>query len=161
MRIQIRLYFTKANLLINYHRVFFPSSPFFRRIATIFKQQTHKKVLFRQLRAYLLINSFEKYQYVLLCDTNTSDFLHFSQTAFFYDLSQQIKRHRCLTNASGVFFCSLSFHPSRCSTISRLSRPTWQSRNSTLTPAAFASASAVPNSGCVLTFGRTSVMPSI
>ena len=27
-RIQIRLYFTKANLLINYHRVFFPSSPF-------------------------------------------------------------------------------------------------------------------------------------
>ena len=60
MRIQIRLYFTKANLLINYHRVFFPSSPFFRRIATIFKQQTHKKVLFRQLRAYLLINSFEK-----------------------------------------------------------------------------------------------------
>ena len=83
MRIQIRLYFTKANLLINYHRVFFPSSPFFRRIATIFKQQTHKKVLFRQLRAYLLINSFEKYQYVLLCDTNTSDFLHFPQTAFF------------------------------------------------------------------------------
>ena len=39
------------------------------------------------------------------------------------------------------------FHASRCSTISRLSRPTWQSRNSTLTPAAFASDSAVPNSG--------------
>ena len=53
------------------------------------------------------------------------------------------------------------FHPSRCSTISRLSRPTWQSRNSTLTPAAFASASAVPNSGYVPTFGLTSVMPSI
>ena len=39
------------------------------------------------------------------------------------------------------------FHASRCSTITRLSLPTWQSRNSTLTPAAFASASAVPNSG--------------
>ena len=161
MRIQIRLYFTKANLLINYHRVFFPSSPFFAAERDKFTQQTHKKVLFRQLRAYLLINSFEKYQYVLLCDTNTSDFLHFSQTAFFYDSSQQIKHRRCLTNASGVFFCSLSFHPSLCSAISRLSRPTWQSKNSTCTPAALASASAVPNSGCVLTFGRTSVMPSI
>ena len=68
---------------------------FFRRIATIFKQQTHKKVLFRQFRAYLLINSFEKHQYVLLCDTNTSDFLHFSQTAFF-------TIHRNKLNAVGV-----------------------------------------------------------
>ena len=46
------------------------------------------------------------------------------------------------------------FQPSLCSTISKLSRPTRQSRNSTRTPAALASASAVPNSGCVLTFGR-------
>ena len=45
-----------------------------------------------------------------------------------------------------VFLIVLSFYASLCSTISRLSRPTWQSRNSTLTPAAFASASAEPNS---------------
>ena len=34
LKIQIRLYFTKTNLLINYHRVFFPSSPFLRRNVT-------------------------------------------------------------------------------------------------------------------------------
>lgn len=161
MRIQIRLYFTKSEFAHKLPQSIFSVKSFFAAERDKFTQQTHKKVLFRQLRAYLLINSFEKNQYVLLCDTNTSDFLHFSQTAFFYDSSQQIKHHLCLTNASGVFFCSLSFHPSLCSTISRLSRPTWQSRNSTLTPAAFASASAVPNSGCVPTFGLTSVMPSI
>ena len=60
-----------------------------------------------------------------------------------------------VTESRKAFFCRL--HPSLCSTISKLSRPTRQSRNSTRTPAAFASASAVPNSGCVLTFGRTSV----
>lgn len=161
MRIQIRLYFTKANLLINYHRVFFPSSPFFAAERDKFTQQTYKNEYLHSNYTYFTINSFQKHQYVLVCSENTSNFLRFSQTAFFYDSSQQIKHHLCLTNASGVFFCSLSFHPSRCSTISRLSRPTWQSRNSTLTPAAFASASAVPNSGCVPTFGLTSVMPSI
>ena len=161
MRIQIRLYFTKANLLINYHRVFFPSSPFFAAERDKFTQQTHKNEYLHSNYTYFTINSFQKHQYVLVCSANTSIFLRFSQTAFFYDSSQQIKHHLCLTTASGVFFCSLSFHPSRCSTISKLSRPTRQSRNSTRTPAAFASASAVPNSGCVLTFGRTSVMPSI
>ena len=66
-----------------------------------------------------------------------------------------------LTNANRASFHSHPFYAFLCSTISRLSRPTWQSRNSTLTPAAFASASAVPNSGCVPTFGLTSVAPSI
>ena len=73
----------KSNLSINYHRVFLPSSPFCRSIATIFKQRTHKKVFFCQFDVYLLINLFERHQYVLLCNTKTLDFLHFPQTAFF------------------------------------------------------------------------------
>lgn len=133
----------------------------FFRIEAIFKQANSRECIFRQFRAHLLTNSFERYQYVLLCNTKTLDFLHFPQTEFF-----TIQRNK--SNAVGIqqtriecSFISALFHPSRCSTISRLSRPTWQSRNSTLTPAAFASASAVPNSGCVPTFGLTSVMPSI
>ena len=83
MRIQIRPYFTKANLLINYHRVFFPSSPFFAAERDKFTQQTHKNEYLHSNYTYFTINSFQKHQYVLLCDTNTSDFLHFPQTAFF------------------------------------------------------------------------------
>ena len=45
--------------------------------------------------------------------------------------------------------------------ISKESVSTWHGRNRTLTPAAFASSSAVPNSGCVTMFGLTPVVPSI
>ncbi len=82
MRIQIRLYFTKANLLINYHRVFFPSSPFFAAERDKFTQQTHKNEYLHSNYTYFTINSFQKHQYVSVCSENTSNFLRFSQVLF-------------------------------------------------------------------------------
>ena len=82
MQIQIRLYFTKANLLINYHRVFFPSSPFFAAERDKFTQQTYKNEYLHSNYTYFTINSFQKHQYVLVCSENTSNFLRFSQVLF-------------------------------------------------------------------------------
>ena len=76
MRIQIRLYFTKANLLINYHRVFFSAE------RDKFTQQTHKNEYLHSNYTYFTINSFQKHQYVLVCSENTSNFLRFSQVLF-------------------------------------------------------------------------------
>ena len=82
MQIQIRLYFTKANLLINYHRVFFSVKSFFAAERDKFTQQTHKNEYLHANYTYFTINSFQKHQYVLVCSANTSNFLRFSQVLF-------------------------------------------------------------------------------
>ena len=76
LRIQIRLYFTKANLLINYHRVFFSAE------RDKFTQQTHKNEYLHSNYTYFTINSFQKHQYVLVCSATISNFLRFSQVSF-------------------------------------------------------------------------------
>ena len=82
MRIQIRLYFTKANLLINYHRVFFSVKSFFAAERDKFTQQTHKNEYLHSNYTYFTINSFQKHQYVLVCSATISNFLRFSQVSF-------------------------------------------------------------------------------
>ena len=61
----------------------FSVKSFFAAERDKFTQQTHKNEYLHSNYTYFTINSFQKHQYVLLCDTNTSDFLHFPQTAFF------------------------------------------------------------------------------
>ena len=154
-------FFAKVNLLINYHKVIFPSITFYRLIALFSSNSPTKRIHFANFLHIYSQNRLEIINMSYFATQSHQIFYIFHRQHFFYDSAQQIKRHLHLTNENSVFFHFFSFHPSRCSTISRLSRPTRQSRNSTLTSAAFASASAVPNSGCVPTFGLTSVTPSI
>ena len=108
MRIQIRLYFTKANLLINYHRVFFPSSPFFAAERDKFTQQTYKNEYLHSNYTYFTINSFQKHQYVLVCSATISNFLRFSQVSF----SRFHAKNRTLSAFNKRIECTHSFYSS-------------------------------------------------
>ena len=113
MRIQIRLYFTKANLLINYHRVFFPSSPFFAAERDKFTQQTHKNEYLHSNYTYFTINSFQKHQYVLVCSATISNFLRFSQVSF----SRFHAKNWMLSAFNKRIECAYSFYPSHLYTV--------------------------------------------
>ena len=60
----------------------FSVKSFFAAERDKFTQQTHKNEYLHSNYTYFTINSFQKYQYVLVCSANTSNFLRFSQVSF-------------------------------------------------------------------------------
>ena len=64
------------------HKSIFSVKSFFAAERDKFTQQTHKNEYLHSNYTYFTINSFQKYQYILVCSANISNFLRFSQVSF-------------------------------------------------------------------------------